>query len=177
MSHPLFYKTRNFAGREIIDRLEKLVAESNQTIFNKNEESDYFYIVVQGLVCISDFGDNLGSKFIERGHYFGDLGLVNKAKRSATAKAIMKTKLLALKKDDFLRVSLELSRKIQKQAYKQIKNIKAFSYLKLNEKHRMSFFAMELKFPKGSVIFREGENSDCFFVVKSGKVKITVPDK
>jgi CRP-like cAMP-binding protein len=41
----------------------------------------------------------------------------------------------------------------------------------------MSFFALELKFPKGSVIFREGENSDCFFVVKSGKVKITVPDK
>ncbi len=40
--------------------------------------------------------------------------MVNKAKRSATAKAIMKTKLLALKKDDFLRVSLELSRKIQK---------------------------------------------------------------
>lgn len=41
----------------------------------------------------------------------------------------------------------------------------------------MSFFALELKFPKGAVIFREGENSDCFFVVKSGKVKITVPDK
>jgi len=90
------------------------VAEPNQIIFSKNDDSDYFYIVVEGLVCISDFGDNLGSKFIERGHYFGDLGLVNKAKRSATAKAIMKTKLLALKKDDFLRVSLELSRKIQK---------------------------------------------------------------
>jgi hypothetical protein len=46
MSHPLFYKTRNFAGREIVDRLEKLVAESNQVIFSKNEDSDYFYIVV-----------------------------------------------------------------------------------------------------------------------------------
>jgi CRP-like cAMP-binding protein len=64
-------------------------------------------------VEISEWALGEGSKVITRGDCFGDMGIYNKAVRSATATALSTVCLMGLKKANFLRFSLELSKRGQ----------------------------------------------------------------
>ncbi len=76
-----------------------------------------------------------------------------------------------------MRVSLQLIRKAQNEIFKEIKNTQVFSFLNMHQKHKISFFAQEFKYSKGTYIFRRGENSDCLYVIRSGKVRLDAPNK
>lgn len=97
--------------------------------------------------------------------------------RSATAKALSKTCLVGLKKENFLRISLELSKRAQAEVFSYIKNIPIFKHLNLHQKHKIAYLAQELKFKKGDVVFKRGEVSNCLYVVKTGKVVLTIPER
>jgi hypothetical protein len=49
-----------------------------------------------------------------------------------------------------------LIRRAQNEIFKEIKTIQVFSFLNMHQKHKISFLAQELKFPKGAYIFRKG---------------------
>jgi CRP-like cAMP-binding protein len=104
--HHLFYKVKSFTGREIITKLEKFAVDTGETIFSKGDLADYFYIILSGAVEISGFAEGVEGKVLERGQCFGDLGIENKASRSGTAVAKTAVRLLGLRKNHFVRVSL-----------------------------------------------------------------------
>ena len=60
---------------------------------------------MSGKVSINGIINNENyEKVLERGNYFGDMGIYNKSLRSANAKALIRCKLLALRKDHFMRI-------------------------------------------------------------------------
>jgi CRP-like cAMP-binding protein len=73
--HHLFYKVKNIKGKEIINKLEKFVAEPGETIFKKGDPANYFYIIVEGVVQISGFAEGFEPKNLGRGECFGDLSI------------------------------------------------------------------------------------------------------
>ena len=105
------------------------------------------------------------------------MGIYNKANRSATAKAVSTVFLLGLKKENFLRFSLELSKKAQSEVFLEIKNIPIFKNLNLHQKHKIAYLAQQLRFKTGATIFKKGETANCLYIVKSGKVVIHIPDR
>ena len=98
MNHHLLFRARGYANKDIMSRLESLQANKGQTIFKKGDPSTYFYIIIQGNVEISDWASGERSKVISRGESFGDMGIYNKACRSATATPVSHVYLLGLKK-------------------------------------------------------------------------------
>jgi CRP-like cAMP-binding protein len=52
-----------------------------------------------------------------------------------------------------------------------------FKQLNLHQKHRIAYLAQELRFKAKTVIFKKGEVSSCLYVVKSGKVLLTIPER
>jgi CRP-like cAMP-binding protein len=139
-----------------MNRLEKLSANPNQVIFRKGDPSAYFYIIIKGKVEISEWAEGEGTKTIARGDCFGDMGIYNKASRSATATAVTKVEVLGLKKENFLRVSLELSKRAQREVFQEIKNIPIFKNLSLHQKHKIAYLAQQLRFQAGATIFKKG---------------------
>lgn len=71
-----------------------------------------------------------------------------------------------------MRISMQLIRKAQNDIFKEIKNIPVFSFLNMHQKHKISFFAQEFRYDKGTYIFRKGENSDSLYVIRSGRVRL-----
>jgi CRP-like cAMP-binding protein len=138
-----------------MNRLESFKTLPKQVIFKKGDPSDYFYIIIHGTIQISDIAEDK-VKTISRGTYFGDIGIYSKATRSATATSVTTTHLLGLKKENFLRISLELSKRAQAEVFSYIKNIPMFKNLNLQQKHKIAYLAQELKFKTHAVIFKKG---------------------
>ncbi len=76
---------------------------SGQTIFSEGEDGQYMYIIQSGCVQISKNMDGhehvLGE--LTKGEFFGEMAIVTRVKRTATAKALDDVQVLAFSRADF----------------------------------------------------------------------------
>lgn len=96
---------RNFPGSELagIAALTKVVhVQKDEVIFKQGEDGDAFYIVVKGSVIISRGTTRLATLGSREG--FGEMSILDRESRSATATASEDTTLLSLDRDSFDRV-------------------------------------------------------------------------
>lgn len=64
--------------------------KSGQILFHEGDPGDAMYVVLEGRVLISKFIPGAGEEalaFLERGDYFGEMALIDRAPRSAQARA------------------------------------------------------------------------------------------
>ena len=64
--------------------------KSGQILFHEGDPGDAMYVVLDGRVLISKFIPGAGEEalaFLERGDYFGEMALIDRAPRSAQARA------------------------------------------------------------------------------------------
>ena len=72
-------------------------------------ESDLFYVIRSGKVTVSQRGKQI--RTLERGSYFGEIGLLRSAPRSATVTAITPIRAFALDREGFEQIVAEAFRK------------------------------------------------------------------
>ncbi|MEQ1855228.1 MAG: cyclic nucleotide-binding domain-containing protein [Longimicrobiales bacterium] len=77
-------------------------AEAGEVVFEQGDEGDAFYVVVQGAIEISRGGTHLALLGPREG--FGEMAILDRETRSATATAAEDTTLLRLDRDSFDRV-------------------------------------------------------------------------
>ena len=95
---------------EIFDSYERRVVKAGTTIFRENEPGDIMYIIFSGRVAISKQVMEKVSKtlnILEAGEYFGEMSLLLKADRTATARAIEDTELIEISREKFRSVLQE----------------------------------------------------------------------
>jgi CRP/FNR family cyclic AMP-dependent transcriptional regulator len=78
--------------------------DAGRVIFREGEEGDQMFIIQKGSVKISR---NIGGKeqvlaIFDKGDFFGEMAIVNRVKRTATATALEPVKLLAFDREGFL---------------------------------------------------------------------------
>lgn len=64
--------------------------KAGQVVFHENDPGDAMYVVLEGRILISKFIPGAGEEalaFLERGDYFGEMALIDRAPRSAQARA------------------------------------------------------------------------------------------
>jgi hypothetical protein len=96
---------RNFPGSDLAGvaaLADVRHIEAGDTVFEQGEEGDAFYVVVQGSIAISRGGTHLAALGPREG--FGEMALLDRDTRSATATAAEDTTLLRLDRDSFDRV-------------------------------------------------------------------------
>ena len=78
--------------------------EPGQVVFRENEDGEQMYIIQEGQVQISRMiaGRETPVAVLEKGDFFGEMAIVNRIKRTASAKALTRSVLLG-----FDRVGLE----------------------------------------------------------------------
>ena len=95
----------------ILERLATLSVtkhlDRRETLFNRGDEGDALYAVVEGLVRIwvgSDSGKELTFSIMEPGDVFGEIALLDGLPRTANATAQESTVLLVIQRSAFLSV-------------------------------------------------------------------------
>jgi serine/threonine-protein kinase len=96
---------------ELLTELAKAIIEKeydeNEIIFHEGDKGDSIYLVEEGEVSIKRSLEQPGDEektiaMIERGNFFGEMALFDSKPRSGSAYASKKSKVLILKKEDFL---------------------------------------------------------------------------
>jgi CRP/FNR family transcriptional regulator, cyclic AMP receptor protein len=98
-------------AQPILERLAGLTVtkqlDRRETLFNRGDEGDALYAVVDGLVRIwvgSDSGKELTFSIMEPGDVFGEIALLDGLPRTANATAQEQTLLLVIQRSAFLSV-------------------------------------------------------------------------
>ncbi len=120
----LLKKTDLFKGlsKEELGKITGISAketfEPGKEIFADGDKGEKFYLILDGKVRISKKIQGVGEEalaILEKGHYFGEMSLIDSAPRSAYAIANTAVDLMVIDKDDFgklLEVDKDLAYKL-----------------------------------------------------------------
>ena len=99
-SIPMFTPLAPSVLDSLARRLTPVRVPAGDVFLQEGEASDRFYIIVSGLVEVTQ-----GTRFLRQegpGEFFGEIGLLRDVPRTATISALEDTELLAVERDDFL---------------------------------------------------------------------------
>jgi len=94
---PLFGDLDPASLHTLIRRVRVVMLEAGQVLFREGDPANSLYVVVDGAVVPIAEGERRRKlAVLERGEFFGEIGLMTKQPRNATIEALVETKLLAI---------------------------------------------------------------------------------
>jgi CRP/FNR family transcriptional regulator, cyclic AMP receptor protein len=80
--------------------------EARDVIYHEGDPGDAVFVIQDGSVeVLRDIaGSELRLAILDKGEIFGEMGVINEQPRSTTVRAVAKTSLVAIPKDDFLKI-------------------------------------------------------------------------
>lgn len=108
---PLFAELAAVDIAEIMRYLRSHGADQGETIVRKGEVAHSMYFIAMGEVEV-DFGDGRSLRLGE-GHFFGEIAVLQRSRRTATVRAVAQTKLMVLDAGD-LRAILDRNPQVAK---------------------------------------------------------------
>jgi CRP/FNR family transcriptional regulator, cyclic AMP receptor protein len=101
-SQPFFKDLSLWQLRRISDMMFERHFEAGESIFTQGQPGAALFVMMDGLVEIEYFenGKTHILARLEKGHFFGELALLDDSPRSASAKSLKSTKALALYRTD-----------------------------------------------------------------------------
>ena len=101
----LFENLNETEVEKILTIAETRTEKKDSVLFREGDSSDTLYIIVEGMVRMSKQVENIGEEalsILEKGDYFGEMGLIDNSPRSTDAIIHEDCKLLAIKRSSFL---------------------------------------------------------------------------
>lgn len=163
-------------NREICSRLICRVAKKNETgdfyvVIAEGTKADFLYIIYKGVVGV--YVNRLKVATNKEGDVFGDVAIHNNSTRKADVIAESDQVVMFLISDvDYRSILFNYKLYEKKKFCKFISTISFFSHWNLNKIQNFSETLMKVEFKAGDVIYEYSEESQVFFIIKSGKVEI-----
>jgi len=104
---PMFSGVSDEALESIASLLIERSFPKHKTIVEEGAPGDYMYIIVEGRVKVTKLSGDGREKILELlevGDFFGEMSLFDEAPRSASVKGLSQVRILALARNDFLRL-------------------------------------------------------------------------
>jgi putative peptide zinc metalloprotease protein len=166
----------------ISSRLHTEKFRGGTDIVKQGDIGNKFYIIKSGRVAVSirdkDDGSERVVAHLSEGDYFGEIALLADVPRTATCRALSSVETWVLSKRDFNRIvkrHLDLPEKLDRAVanitlLERMPLFRGTSYKKLNNIVSMLKYK---KVPAGTLIIRQNESGDAFYIIKSGEVMVT----
>ncbi len=174
---PLFGDLDPASLHTLIRRIRVVTLEAGQVLFRQGDAANSLYVVVEGAVVPIAEGERRRKlAVLERGEFFGEIGLMAKQPRNATIEAIVPTKLLAIDR----RVLWELIAKEPSVAKSILRFLRArlidrqmrtnpfFAAFAHAEREAVARQFRILEVKDGTRVVEQGKPPDGLFVVLSG---------
>jgi len=163
------------------DLFEEVRYDFGDTIVGQGEEADAYYVLVSGRARVLKETEGGGELTLDRlvpGDEFGE-ALLAGGLRSATVRCSAAAEVLRLFRGDFLRLTEEIPvLRESLEALSRWRTLHGFLYqftgfgrLPAAVLHALMRRLTERQFPKGTVLFREGDPAGPMYVVRQGHVR------
>lgn len=178
----MFKSCRQEERQEIADAFEKLEMSAGDTVIRQGDHGDLFYVVESGILDVyleqpnGDEPAKIGSP-LGGGASFGELALMYNTPRAATIKARTDCVLWTLDRTTFRTIMVHFK---QRQMMKQlgfIENVviggkRLGDFLDRGDLEKLAMALDVDEHEEGSVIVRQGEHGDNFYIIKEGEVVV-----
>jgi putative peptide zinc metalloprotease protein len=177
-----FWELSPEEAKVFFSRLKEDRCKAGEIIIRQGEEGDKFYIIKSGQVEIliqREGGPVQIAALLARGDYFGEIALIKKVPRTATARAVADCSLLTLERADF---ELLMSQKVDlgPRIDRLLENRGFLVKLPLFSEFAPAQVAMAAsrliprRYQPGEAVITQGEMGDSFFIIKEGRFDVWV---
>lgn len=153
--------------------------QPGEVIINRGDRSDSFYCVLSGeltAVVTDDNGEELTLGVVQPGEFFGEIGLLNKAARTATVRSLTHSQVYCTDEKVFfelLEKSPSFASFIRFQSLKHlVSRVPEFSQLGDADIGRIISLHETQSFKAGNTICKQGDTADRIAFVVSGRASV-----
>lgn len=138
-----------------------------------------FYIILQGSVAVKTLEDEKASSDsaltevlrLNSGASFGELALEQNKPRSASIKCLENCHLAVLDKTDYKKILLNFVKEKQMELVDFLQSLPLFRKCTKETIRKLTFFFQERICFKNNVIYREGDNAEYVYIIRTGEFK------
>ncbi|XP_007907897.1 cAMP-dependent protein kinase type II-beta regulatory subunit [Callorhinchus milii] len=164
---------------QVLDAMFEKLVKVGEHVIDQGDDGDNFYVVERGTydiyvnaksgaMCVGAY-DNRGS--------FGELALMYNTPRAATIIATCSGALWGLDRVTFRRIIQKNNAKKRKMYEAFIQSLPLLKSLELSERMKVVDVFETKMYKDGERIISQGDQADCFYIVESGEVRITLKSK
>nr|XP_045598842.1 cGMP-dependent protein kinase, isozyme 1-like [Procambarus clarkii] len=163
--------------REIVDSMYPQEFGANTWVIREGDAGSHLYVSAMGELEVVKDGDILGR--MSSGKAFGELAILYNCTRTASIKAVTAAKVWVLDRRVFQQVMMRSGLKRLEDNIHFLSSVPLLH--NLNRDHLTKIAdALEVDFyAPGTYIIRQGTSGDSFYILRSGKVRVTqrIPGK
>ena len=185
---PLLAKVPIQSLRELLLQATVTQMPSGHVVFRENDFSDSLYMILDGDVEVS-FAlqqQNTWPLLLKQGAFLGETSLLSGRRRSATVTVVDPATLLEVPRKAMLRLMASepsvkrflnetfIARAIRTHLLKDVKaDFALLKDVKADFTQELAQRAEIRSFKKDEAVYKEGDNADAFYLIRSGSVKVT----
>ncbi|KAG6936069.1 protein kinase cAMP-dependent type II regulatory subunit beta, partial [Chelydra serpentina] len=164
---------------QVLDAMFEKLVEGGEHVIDQGDDGDNFYVIDRGTYDIYVKCDGVGrcvGTYDNRGS-FGELALMYNTPRAATIIATSPGAVWGLDRVTFRRIIVKNNAKKRRMYENFIQSLPFLKSLELSERLKVVDVIGTKIYKDGEQIIAQGDMADCFFIVESGEVKITMKRK
>ena len=166
----LFRNLQDDQKEEILGAMFERKVNPGTVVIEQGAEGDNFYVVDKGRFSVQVDGREVVQ--IGPGGSFGELALLYNTTRSATVVSLEEGNLWVVDRATFRRVVVDLAHKRRMMYEDFLASVPLLSTLEQNELGRIADALQPVTFQAGSVVVRQGEQGDRFYIIESGEAVV-----
>lgn len=177
---PLFAAAGEAQLRELFLSTRVLRPADGEVILRQNDFSDSFLVITGGRVAISMRAEGDAAErpvaTLAAGNFFGEMSLISNRRRNATAVALDQGRLIEIPRKAMLKL-LATAPEVKTMVDRTflVRAFQGYLFPELSEAELWPLVARATVEARGKdeVLFREGDEADAFYLIRSGMVKIS----
>ncbi|XP_061628782.1 endoplasmin [Phyllopteryx taeniolatus] len=161
---------------QVLDAMFEKFCSEGEHVIDQDDDGDNFYVIERGTFNIfvkADSAEKLVGRYDNRGS-FGELALMYNTPRAATIVATLPGALWCLDRLTFRRIIVKNNAKKRKLYEAFIETLPLLTSLELSERMKVVDVISTKVYCDSQQIIAQGELADCFYIVESGQVRITI---
>mmetsp|Transcript_35146 Transcript_35146/g.80464 ORF Transcript_35146/g.80464 Transcript_35146/m.80464 type:complete len:457 (+) Transcript_35146:32-1402(+) len=159
----------------IVDAIVIRAVGAQENIIVEGEDGSEMFVIMEGkFECIKKIdGSDKVVKTCGVGDFFGELALLYNAPRAATVQAAEASMVLQLDRETFNHIVRDGSMKKRNQYDEFLKSVALLATLGQYERMQLADALRKESVPAGTIVVRQGDAGDKFFIVESGNLVAT----
>ncbi|MCI4381758.1 hypothetical protein PGIGA_G00255660 [Pangasianodon gigas] len=161
---------------QVLDAMFEKTVSAGEHIIDQDDDGDNFYVIERGTFDIlvkSEGTTRTVGSYDNRGS-FGELALMYNTPRAATIVATSPGALWCLDRLTFRRIIVKNNAKKRKMYEAFIETLPLLTSLEVSERMKVVDVLSSKVYNDGEQIIAQGDLADCFYIVESGEVRITM---
>jgi cAMP-dependent protein kinase regulator len=163
----------------VATQMNRKTFRSGDIVIRQGTEGDRFFIIERGVAQVLVGDEPEPRRTLMRGDYFGEIALLERVSRTATVRAVSPLIVLGLGQGDFDRMlashvaaSAQIDETIH--ALEELRRVPILADLSSRELDALASRLVRERFPPETVVIREGEPGESFYLVASGQAEVLV---